>query len=334
MNNTRFKAAWRAFRTWRRQRPFTAGLVLIPACAAIGLPPYASFRLGDLVLSIRTLGGVSALLIAALLLVCAGSLWTRPHYRVAAGVTAIVVSLAALVSSNLGGFLVGTTLGLAGGALAIAWTPPPPAATDDADPGHEEDGPGPAPPRFRSTGTAILLLGALISAPAASPPAERRADGARTSRNPAVSSTVTHGPPAGRVWVLKASVLRLTGLRYLGVGTTRVGDATVAVLRFTAHRIDMTSLTQTSEPVDGHTSTIAAPPGSVSTATGTPVELLTLRLTGTLDLLGLIGIPVDFTPAHPPPLVLPIITFTDVTVVNTDLAHARLTIPDAKITIA
>ncbi|MEV6823797.1 DUF6114 domain-containing protein [Amycolatopsis sp. NPDC051102] len=309
----RARAAWRRFRHWRRRRPFGAGMFLLPACVAIGLPPYASFRLGDVVLSIRTIGGLSGLLIAVLLLVCAVSLWTRPQYRVAAGVTAIVVSLGALVSSNLGGFLVGTALGLVGGALALAWAPPA---------GPPDDGErGSAPPALRSAGATVLVFGVLAAAPVVSRPADIRLTAAATV------------VPSGRAWVLTASVLQLAGLQYLGIGTTRLGDTTVEVLRFTARRVDMTSLRQTSELLDGHTSTITAPPGSVSTATGDPVELLTLRLTGTLSLLGLIGIPVDFTPAHPPPLVLPYLTFTDVTVVNTDLAHARLVIPQAKVTV-
>ncbi len=301
----RVKAGWRGFRGWRRQRPFGAGVFLLPASIAIGLPPYASFRLGDLVLSIRTIGGVSALLIAVLLLICAVSLWIRPQYRLAAGVTAILVSLIALVNSNLGGFLVGTALGLAGGALALSWAPP--AA------GEREGGPGSS--RTRSAGVVLLFVAAMVGVPASSP-----------------SASIT-AAPSGRVWVLTASVLQLNGLQYHGVSTTKVGGATVEVLRFTASRIDITSLVQTSELVDGHLGRITAPPGSVSTATGHRIELLTLRLKGTLSLLGLVGLPVDFTPAHPPPLVLPSLTFTDVTVVNTDLRNARLTIPAAKITI-
>ncbi|MCE7000804.1 DUF6114 domain-containing protein [Saccharothrix sp. S26] len=308
----RVKAGWRAFQGWRRRRPFGAGMFLLPASVAVGLPPYASFRLGDVVLSIRTMGGMSALLIGALLLICAVSLWSRPQYRVAAGVTAILVSLVALVSSNLGGFLVGTALGLVGGALAVSWAPP------TADEGDDDQEGGSGPSRARLTGVAVLLVGAVVGAPAASPSA---------------SSATTTAVPSGRVWVLTATALHLTGLQYHGVSTTRVGGATVEVLRFTVDRIDITSLVQVSELVDGHLGRITAPPGSVSTATGQPVELLTLRLKGTLSVLGLVGLPVDFTPDHPPPLVLPSLTFTDVTVVNTDLRHARLTISAAKITI-
>lgn len=36
---------------------------------------------------------------------------------------ALVMSLATLITSNLGGFLLGLLLGLVGGSLAFAWNP-------------------------------------------------------------------------------------------------------------------------------------------------------------------------------------------------------------------
>ncbi len=86
------------------------------------VPPYANLKLGDMVVSIQTLGGVSALLIGSLLAVCAVSLWVAPKFRLAAGIVTVLLSLVALVVTNLGGFLVGTILSLLGGALAVAWT--------------------------------------------------------------------------------------------------------------------------------------------------------------------------------------------------------------------
>ncbi|PWW63359.1 DUF6114 domain-containing protein [Actinokineospora spheciospongiae] len=115
----------RVFARWRRGRPFRAGVFLLLSAVAIAVPPYATFRLGDAVISIRTLGGVSALLIGALMAICGLSLWVRPQYRIAAGTTAALLSLVALVTSNLGGFLVGTLSGLIGSALALAWTDRP-----------------------------------------------------------------------------------------------------------------------------------------------------------------------------------------------------------------
>ncbi|MEU0882114.1 DUF6114 domain-containing protein [Lentzea sp. NPDC005914] len=116
---------WRGFTAWRRGRPFWAGLFVAAGAFIILVPPYANLKLGDMVISIQTLGGVSALLIGSLLAVCAVALWVAPKFRLAAGIVTVLLSLVALVVTNLGGFLVGTILSLLGGALAVAWTNEP-----------------------------------------------------------------------------------------------------------------------------------------------------------------------------------------------------------------
>jgi hypothetical protein len=115
-------SGWRAFRRWRRGRPFGAAVLLALAGVVILLPPYMTFRFRDVVVSISSLGGISALVLGCLLLVCAGVVCTRAGLRVFVGVAAILLSLAALIAANFGGFLIGTVLGLVGGALCLAWT--------------------------------------------------------------------------------------------------------------------------------------------------------------------------------------------------------------------
>lgn len=116
---------WRGFTAWRRGRPFWAGLFVAIGALIILIPPYANLKLGDMVISIQTLGGVSALLIGSLLAVCAVSLWVAPKFRLAAGIVTVLLSLVALVVTNLGGFIFGTLFCLLGGALAVAWTNEP-----------------------------------------------------------------------------------------------------------------------------------------------------------------------------------------------------------------
>lgn len=116
---------WRGFTAWRRGRPFWAGLFVAIGALIILVPPYANLKLGDMVISIQTLGGVSALLIGALLALCAVSLWVSPKFRLAAGIVTVLLSLVALVVTNLGGFIFGTLFSLLGGALAVAWTDDP-----------------------------------------------------------------------------------------------------------------------------------------------------------------------------------------------------------------
>jgi hypothetical protein len=116
---------WRAFTAWRRGRPFWAGLFVAGGAFIILFPPFVGVKLGDMVISIKTIGGVSAALIGTLLAICAVSLWVQPKFRLASGIVTVLLSLVALVVTNLGGFLVGTILSLLGGALAVAWTNDP-----------------------------------------------------------------------------------------------------------------------------------------------------------------------------------------------------------------
>ncbi|MET8761385.1 DUF6114 domain-containing protein [Lentzea sp. NPDC004782] len=116
---------WRSFTAWRRGRPFWAGLFVAVGALIILFPPYANLKFGDMIISIQTLGGVSALLIGVLLALCAVALWVAPKFRLASGIVTVLLSLVALVVTNLGGFLFGTLFSLLGGALAVAWTNEP-----------------------------------------------------------------------------------------------------------------------------------------------------------------------------------------------------------------
>ena len=113
------------FRTWRRGRPFWAGVCTLAAGLAVLFPPFASLRLGDAVITLNTLGGISATVIGAVLLICGTCFWTRPQFRTAAGIVTLVLALAAIPAANLGSLMIATVLGLFGSALGIAWSPSP-----------------------------------------------------------------------------------------------------------------------------------------------------------------------------------------------------------------
>jgi Family of unknown function (DUF6114) len=126
--------AWLWFRTWRRARPFWAGVFLIFSGAELLLIPLPIHAMG-LILHIGT-GGVLGILIGAVLIVCALLLWFSPAQRAFYSIVAVLLAVAALVASNLGGFLIGTLAGVTGGSLGFGWTSQEPGAEAMAEAGR------------------------------------------------------------------------------------------------------------------------------------------------------------------------------------------------------
>jgi hypothetical protein len=153
----------RAFRSWRRSRPFWAGVLLAAAGLELLMIPLPMHSMG-LILHIGT-GGVLGILIGAILIACALLLWFNPAQRIFYSIVAVLLAIAALIASNLGGFLIGTLLGVVGGSMGFAWTPGrgrrsgtpdlnpagPDGSAEDERPGAAaEDGTGPLPPADKS----------------------------------------------------------------------------------------------------------------------------------------------------------------------------------------
>ncbi|MFF5447925.1 DUF6114 domain-containing protein [Streptomyces sp. NPDC012888] len=144
------------FRRWRRSRPFWGGLAAVLAGAEICVLPLAPMK----VMLTQGVAGIPSVLMGLVMIVLGLSVWFAPHYRSLAGVLTTLIATAALVLSNLGGFLVGTLLGILGGGLMFAWQPRPAgpraeAGTPDgsagaAAPSHAPAGP-PTPGGSRST---------------------------------------------------------------------------------------------------------------------------------------------------------------------------------------
>ncbi|MFJ3921694.1 DUF6114 domain-containing protein [Streptomyces sp. NPDC090022] len=124
------------FRRFRRSRPFWGGLFAILAGAEICVLPLAPLK----IMLQQGIAGLPSVLLGLVMIVLGLSAWFAPHYRTLAGVLTTLIATAALVLSNLGGFLVGTLLGILGGGLMFAWQPnaasraPGPDAGPDADP--------------------------------------------------------------------------------------------------------------------------------------------------------------------------------------------------------
>ncbi|MBS2961820.1 hypothetical protein KGA66_02085 [Actinocrinis puniceicyclus] len=133
--------ALRAFRHWRKGRPFPAGLLIVLAGVELWLAPLSS--IGNIIH--EGVGGVSAFFIGALMIMFGLTVWLAPAYRVFAGIASILLGLIALPATNLGGFFIGTLLSLIGGGLAVAWTPRPgwvaPTRRERRRPGADEQQP-------------------------------------------------------------------------------------------------------------------------------------------------------------------------------------------------
>ncbi|MFJ8691647.1 DUF6114 domain-containing protein [Streptomyces roseolilacinus] len=126
------------WRRWRRSRPFWGGLLAVLAGAEICAIPLAPLE----VMLHQGIAGVPSVLLGIVMIMLGISVWVSPQYRSLAGVVTTLIAAAALVMSNLGGFLIGTLMGIVGGAMMFAWQPvasprpadpaPPPPDTTDA----------------------------------------------------------------------------------------------------------------------------------------------------------------------------------------------------------
>ncbi|MEV4946491.1 DUF6114 domain-containing protein [Streptomyces sp. NPDC053755] len=120
------------FRRWRRSRPFWGGLFAALAGAEICVLPLAPMK----VMLTQGVAGIPSVLMGLVMIVLGVSVWFAPHYRTLSGILTTLIACAALVLSNLGGFLVGTLLGILGGGLMFAWQPRTPARGTSGRPGR------------------------------------------------------------------------------------------------------------------------------------------------------------------------------------------------------
>ncbi|MFI5803887.1 DUF6114 domain-containing protein [Streptomyces sp. NPDC051561] len=137
----------RRFRGWRHRRPFWAGLLLVLAGAELLLVPLSPLT----VLVSLGLGGLAALGIGIALVAAGLFLWFLPHTRHYVSINALILSVLSFAATNLGGFLVGTVLGIAGSAMGFGWAPLAERQPEAADGGR-------TPPPVRQQGPRALAV--------------------------------------------------------------------------------------------------------------------------------------------------------------------------------
>ncbi|MCX4695547.1 DUF6114 domain-containing protein [Streptomyces sp. NBC_01408] len=159
------------FRRWRRSRPFWGGFFAILAGAEICVLPLAPLK----VMLQQGVAGIPSVLMGIIMIVLGLTAWFAPPQRGPAGVLTTLIATAALVMSNLGGFLIGTLLGILGGGLMFAWQPYAAPRAGGAKPG----GSTPPPATSAASAPASTAAPASASAPASAPTAHHDPQGAQ-----------------------------------------------------------------------------------------------------------------------------------------------------------
>lgn len=110
------------FRAWRRTRPFWGGFWTILAGLEI-------IKMMDFSIGLALTGGWSysaGYVMGGALILFGLVAWFAPHYKSLAGVVAFLVALGAFPTANLGGFLLGSVLGIVGSSMIWSWGPKKP----------------------------------------------------------------------------------------------------------------------------------------------------------------------------------------------------------------
>ncbi|MFT4264317.1 MAG: DUF6114 domain-containing protein [Nocardioides sp.] len=105
------------FRSWRRTRPFWGGLLLM--LGGLWIIKFMSFSVG-----LALTGGWSysaGYVMGGGMVLFALVSWFAPYYKGLAGLVAFLVALGAFPTANLGGFLVGSVLGIIGSSMIMSW---------------------------------------------------------------------------------------------------------------------------------------------------------------------------------------------------------------------
>lgn len=170
----------------------------------------------------------------------------------------------------------------------------------------------------RTRGLLALLSGVLIVLPVAASPATAAGPDA-----PTVNRTPT---------TILASRLSLSGLSYGGVVRVPATVGEVSALKFRLSGLRLDDVRVSLPQRGGEALRINGRYADLDTALFTKSTLYVRQLKGRLK-IGLIEIPVDFTPENPPPLTFPWLLFTDVTIGLYALDGGDLSVPDAELLV-
>ncbi|MCD9143187.1 DUF6114 domain-containing protein [Streptomyces albireticuli] len=300
--------ARRTFRSWRRTRPFWAGLLLVLGGAELLAVPLSPVT----VLVSLGLGGLAAIGIGLALIVAGLFLWYAPAARRYVSLNALILSVLSFAATNLGGFLVGMALGIAGSAMGFGWTPAarPPDEPPVEGPGAPGRAPGGGPKALAAVLPVVLL--AAVGTPAAhrAEAAPRGGDDVRAAAAPPTVRTTLFAPH---------------GFAFAGVTRVPTAAGPLKVMVLTMRAASLADYRLTTR--DGGGAELAL--GADTLELSGRVTLYLTRFSGCLEGLLCVTFSPDGLPV--PPVVPPFVFMTDVTaeqaLVTSDLIVAdRLTL--------
>lgn len=105
------------------ERPVAAAVLQVAAGVVVLASVLLLGSTRELALTLGATTTPVAVLIGAALVACGVSVWAQPSTRVLAGVLGFALALVAVPAANLGGFVLGSVLGILGSAAALAWQP-------------------------------------------------------------------------------------------------------------------------------------------------------------------------------------------------------------------
>lgn len=111
-----------ALHAWSGQRPWLGGLITTLGGLAIAVLPNKGFT----VIVLPGVAGLSGFLLGGLIIACGMFMLFSPHLHGILGIATVLLSLVSFVTTNIGGYVIGLLLGIAGGSVGFAWVPPDP----------------------------------------------------------------------------------------------------------------------------------------------------------------------------------------------------------------
>lgn len=150
------------FGRWYRGRPSIGGALIV--LAGIEMLFSGQLDLGSIRIQVG-IEGMQAMILPVALVTLGVLILTMPTHRMFYGVMTLTFSIYALVGVNLGGFFVGTFLGLVGGVMAVSWMPRRASAEfspEASNGGAERVQADPAARRVQGHAFTIIVLAVLL----------------------------------------------------------------------------------------------------------------------------------------------------------------------------